>query len=341
MLKPSLQLRIGQQLTMTPQLQQAIRLLQLPSLDLQAHVRETLETNVMLEAEDESGAGGAARGCARARRARPPRNATPSSTATATPAGQREEPEVEIARRRLGRAGGGPAAATGPGRATTTAAAISATSTARRCRSSSSSSSSSPSSPPIDLAIARVITDAITDDGYLTDDLEDIRAESAARDRGQPPRSGAGAGGRAVARTRRGRRRASLGECIALQLRQLHPDTPARDVAIRVALEHLDLVAGQQLRCCAASCAAAKSDLEMALALVRSCHPRPGAAVNPAQAEYVVPDVFVRRDRARLDRRDQPGDRAAGARQPELCQPRSRARPTTPCCALSCRRRAG
>ena len=39
---------------MTPQLQQAIRLLQLPSLDLQAHVRETLETNVMLEAEDEA-----------------------------------------------------------------------------------------------------------------------------------------------------------------------------------------------------------------------------------------------------------------------------------------------
>src|ERR1700759_3661261 len=54
MLKPSLQLRIGQQLTMTPQLQQAIRLLQLPSLDLQAHVRETLETNVMLEGEDET-----------------------------------------------------------------------------------------------------------------------------------------------------------------------------------------------------------------------------------------------------------------------------------------------
>src|ERR1700758_1177117 len=54
MLKPSLQLRIGQQLTMTPQLQQAIRLLQLPSLDLQAHVRETLETNVMLEAEEET-----------------------------------------------------------------------------------------------------------------------------------------------------------------------------------------------------------------------------------------------------------------------------------------------
>ena len=55
MLKPALQLRLGQQLTMTPQLQQAIRLLQLPVLELQAQIREALESNVMLEAEDESG----------------------------------------------------------------------------------------------------------------------------------------------------------------------------------------------------------------------------------------------------------------------------------------------
>src|SRR5512137_154464 len=54
MLKPSLQLRLGQQLTMTPQLQQAIRLLQLPALDLQQQIREALEQNVMLEAEEES-----------------------------------------------------------------------------------------------------------------------------------------------------------------------------------------------------------------------------------------------------------------------------------------------
>jgi RNA polymerase sigma-54 factor len=53
MLKPSLQLKLGQQLTMTPQLQQAIRLLQLPALELQAHIRELLETNVMLEPVEE------------------------------------------------------------------------------------------------------------------------------------------------------------------------------------------------------------------------------------------------------------------------------------------------
>src|SRR6267154_2060404 len=50
MLRPALQLRLGQQLTMTPQLQQAIRLLQLPALELQQTVREALEQNVMLEA---------------------------------------------------------------------------------------------------------------------------------------------------------------------------------------------------------------------------------------------------------------------------------------------------
>src|ERR1700747_2850793 len=54
MLKPSLQLKLGQQLTMTPQLQQAIRLLQLPALELQAHIRELLEKNVMLEAVEET-----------------------------------------------------------------------------------------------------------------------------------------------------------------------------------------------------------------------------------------------------------------------------------------------
>ena len=52
MLKPSLQLRLGQQLTMTPQLQQAIRLLQLPVMDLQAEIHAALESNLMLEAEE-------------------------------------------------------------------------------------------------------------------------------------------------------------------------------------------------------------------------------------------------------------------------------------------------
>src|ERR1700690_3464585 len=96
MLKPSLQLRIGQQLTMTPQLQQAIRLLQLPSLDPQAHVRETLETNVMLEGEDEVLESPET---ARDREELPVRLDEKYSEldGISTPADQRETPEVEIA----------------------------------------------------------------------------------------------------------------------------------------------------------------------------------------------------------------------------------------------------
>ena len=52
MIKLSLQLKLGQSLTMTPQLQQAIRLLQLPVLDLNAEIQEALEENIMLEMED-------------------------------------------------------------------------------------------------------------------------------------------------------------------------------------------------------------------------------------------------------------------------------------------------
>ena len=294
MLKPSLQLRIGQQLTMTPQLQQAIRLLQLPSLDLQAHVREALETNVMLEADDEVALDGPAEALREGGR-EPEVDSGDERYAeldgNTTQVEQREVPEVEIADEPWGEGSGGPADTSWSGDddrsgdfsdrhgQTLQEQLIEQLDLARLSA--------------IDLAIARVITDAIGDDGYLQDDLEAIRlslrpeieASVADMERALAAVQAlepAGVGAR------------NLSECIVLQLRQLHPDTPGRGTAIRVALEHLDLVAShenpllrRQLRC-------SEHELETALALVRSCHPRPGAAVNPAQAEYVIPDVFVR-----------------------------------------------
>ena len=60
-MKQSLSLKLGQSLTMTPQLQQAIRLLQLSSLDLQQEIQENLDSNPMLELdEDDESAEGAA-----------------------------------------------------------------------------------------------------------------------------------------------------------------------------------------------------------------------------------------------------------------------------------------
>ena len=53
-MKQTLALKFGQQLNMTPQLQQAIRLLQLSALDLQEEIQATLESNVMLEVSEDS-----------------------------------------------------------------------------------------------------------------------------------------------------------------------------------------------------------------------------------------------------------------------------------------------
>jgi RNA polymerase sigma-54 factor len=290
MLKPSLQLRIGQQLTMTPQLQQAIRLLQLPSLDLQAHVRETLETNVMLEGEEESP--DVVPDIAREREEAVAEEKYTELDGNTTPVGQREEPEVEIADEAWGEQTSGPSDTPWSGdddRSSDFSDQHGQTLQEQLIEQLQMAKLSA-----VDVATARVICDAINDDGYLKDSVEDIRSsllpeiEATAADvervlgivQSLEP---AGVGAR------------SLGECIALQLRQLDAATPARDIAIRVALEHLDLVAGQQLVLLRRQLRCSESDVEMALALVRSCHPRPGAAVNPAQAEYVIPDVFVRR----------------------------------------------
>ena len=293
MLKPSLQLRIGQQLTMTPQLQQAIRLLQLPSLDLQAHVRETLETNVMLEGEDETVE--AADPGARDREELPVRldEKYAELDGISTPADQRETPEVEIADEAWGEQTSGPSDRVFSGddddRSSDFSDQHGQTLQEQLIEQLELAKLSS-----VDMAIARVICDALTDDGYLKDSLEDVRASLLPEIDAAPgdvervlgivqSLEPAGVGAR------------NLGECIALQLKQLDPETPARDVAIRVALEHLDLVASQQLALLRRQLRCSESDLEMALALVRSCHPRPGAAVNPTQAQYVIPDVFVRR----------------------------------------------
>ena len=273
---------------MTPQLQQAIRLLQLPSLDLQAHVRETLETNVMLEAEEE--ALDAAPDIAREEPHQEEKYA--ELDGNTTPPGQREEPEVEIADEAWGEQNSGPSDT--PWTGEDDRSGDFSDQHGQTLQEQLIDQLELANLSPIDLAIARVITDAITDDGYLKDALEDIRTsllpeiEASTSDvervlRAVQSLEPAGVGAR------------NLSECIALQLRQLHADTPARDIAIRVASEHLDLLAAQQLVLLRRQLRCSEADMEMALALVRSCHPRPGAAVNPAQAEYVIPDVFVRR----------------------------------------------
>ncbi|HUY84480.1 MAG TPA: RNA polymerase factor sigma-54 [Steroidobacteraceae bacterium] len=295
MLKPSLQLRIGQQLTMTPQLQQAIRLLQLPALDLQAHVREALESNVMLESEEEPGAEAALPIAAG--------GADPGSEAAAddgadgadgdyADAEATTRAEVEIADESWPDRTAGPSES--PWSGDDDRASEFADQREASLQEQLIEQLDLARLDPVDLAIARMIVDAIADDGYLHDDLDAIRASLL------PEITASVADMERVLATVQALEPAgvgarSLAECIALQLRQLDPATPGRDLALRVAAEHLDLVASQQLATLRRQLRCADGELEMALALVRSCQPRPGAALSGGQPEYVIPDVFVRR----------------------------------------------
>ena len=294
MLKPSLQLRIGQQLTMTPQLQQAIRLLQLPALDLQAHVREALETNVMLESEDEPaeelglthGAGPISREA----------YDEPSGDGSATSEEPTAEPgtdrSVEMAE------DGWPERTVGPSESPWSGDED------RDADFGDAHESTLQEQlleqldlmrlDPLDHAVARMIVDAITDEGYLQDDLDTIRASLL------PEVRVAIADVERVLATVQGLEPAGVGarnlaECLALQLRQIDPQTPGRELALRIALEHLDWVASQQLGLLRRHLRCGDAELDAALALVRACHPRPGSVVSGGHAEYVIPDVFVRR----------------------------------------------
>jgi len=273
MLKPSLQLRIGQQLTMTPQLQQAIRLLQLPVMELQAEIQEAIENNVMLEVEEPTVADQIQDPL--------PQPDTPAETA--------EELEVEFAEvSTLGLSNSLPLP-----------------DDLRDNRDFPDVSGDALKDHLLwqlemdrfddnERAAGRAIIDALNDDGYLTIDRDEIRAcllpevdldvdsinSVLTRIQRFDP-VGVAAG--------------DLSECLGIQLSQLSEDSPGLDLAGRIASEYLDLVAGKQYPTLRRRLGADGEQLDQALELLRSLNPRPGASLPSGSTGYIIPDVFVRR----------------------------------------------
>lgn len=277
MMKPTLQLRIGQQLTMTPQLQQAIRLLQLPTLELQAQIQQALESNVMLEAvEDFEGTATL-------------EILTDNNRNEGEPSD--DEPVVEIGDEW-----------TEPTAAESEAPWAGSGDNVQDFEDEAGQSLQDHLTWQLGLAhlpenamtIGRALIDAINDDGYLTESLQAIAETVAPEIRASEAEvesvlaiiqqfDPAGVGARTV------------GECIELQLRQLDPATPGLDAALVLAHQHLELVAEQQFALLQQQMHCSGEELDVALALVRHCHPRPGSTIQPAHTEFVVPDVYARR----------------------------------------------
>ena len=268
MLKPSLQLKLGQSLAMTPQLQQAIRLLQLPVLDLNAQIQEALEENIMLEMEDL------------------PDVPQTSSETTAEVETIRAEDSWQTNQTSQVQDGGW----NGEGRPISDFADESAQSLHEHLLWQLEIEDFTPRQT----VIGEAIVDSINDDGYVTVELEEIASYI-----DDDPAVTVDEVAATLAKIQRfdpiGVAARSIPECLTLQLKQLDPATPGLALAIELAKDKLDLVAKREYGELRRNLRASEEDLHDALALLKSCNPKPGLAVSSTAAEYVIPDVFVRK----------------------------------------------
>jgi RNA polymerase sigma-54 factor len=269
MVKPSLQLRLSQQLTMTPQLQQAIRLLQLPVMELQTQIQDALEQNIMLEAEE------------------------PAATETGEESSTEEVREIEATEPDWDEV-----QRTGPSESGRPADSNLTFEQADRTEETLGDhllwQLELESLDTRTTTIGQAIIDAINDDGYVSESLDEIRTTLAPDVLATTDEIES-----VLAIIQRfdpvGVAARSVSECVLLQLGQLDEDTPGLGLARQIARDHLELVADHQYSQLRRLLQSSEDEIDGALALVRACHPRPGAAIYAPAAEYIVPDVFVRK----------------------------------------------
>ncbi|MEW5973888.1 MAG: RNA polymerase factor sigma-54 [Pseudomonadota bacterium] len=295
-MKAGLELRQGLSLAMTPQLQQSIRLLQLSSLELQTEIQQAIEANPMLEIEDESGEE-TEPAAIETREALPTTRLDEADTTLDLEAPRQEMPEelpVDSRWDDIFEADGSTSYSKG-----------SAEDEERDFLSHTSSGQESlhdhllsqmlltPLSPR-DQQIATAIIESVDEDGFLEQpldsiveglrhDLPDIELDEAEAmlhlvQQFDPP----GVAAR------------DLGECLALQLRQVEHPSPAHADAARL-LEHLDLLASRDYTRLQRLLKIDAEALKAALQVLQGLNPRPGAELRSQDVEYVIPDVIVRR----------------------------------------------
>jgi RNA polymerase sigma-54 factor len=272
-MKPTLQFRLSQHLTLTPQLQQSIRLLQLSTVELNQEIDRMLMDNPILEREDAEGDAQLPPGA--------PRESQERTREAEEPAGAAEEwlPEAAVSSWRGEDDEEGDrtfSAADTPTLRDHLNQQLTLTGIGER-----------------DRALVALLIDALDDDGYLTQPLEEIAAlfapeaqvdaeELAIALRHLQNLEPAGVGARSPA------------ECLVLQLRAL-ADHPARALAEEIAGKHLPLLAARDYAKLRAATGAQEDELRAAQKLILSLNPRPGAAFARVETRYMIPDVIVRK----------------------------------------------
>ncbi|MGM0702647.1 MAG: RNA polymerase factor sigma-54 [Pseudomonadota bacterium] len=272
-MKASLQLRIGTQLTMTPQLQQAIALLQLSTLDLRQEIQQALETNPMLELDEDFGEQRVDETRDEEWSNEIPSDLTVDSDWSDTypdhggSASGSEGPDFERQ-------------ASGQSLAGHLAWQLAMTDLSLRQQ-----------------QIAESLIDAVDNAGYLAHPLEEIR--DGLRQQGLdglPTREVEQVLLRLQQFEPTGVFARDLRECLMLQLATLPDDTPLLPQARRLVRQFLEALATDDRRLLKRRLGLDDDALDTVISLVRSLDPRPGSAYADVASDYVIPDLVARHD---------------------------------------------
>lgn len=305
-MKQSIQLRLGQSLTMTPQLQQAIRLLQLSSLELSVEVQEALDSNMMLELDDDNGStdDGAADEATFDESSKDTNDveifeeATELEVVTSTTEDIPQELPVDSEWEDIydgpEPAGSMPAPSSGQ------AEFESVRSADETLRDHLMWQLNLLPMTDIDRAIAFAIVDMLNHDGYLESDLEAVCDTVNGQDEVQIETDEVATVLKQVqSLDPAGVAARDLRECLLLQLGQLDPSQPWLAEAKQVCTHHLDSLGSRDYGQVMRRLKVSQDELRLILDLIQSLNPRPGAAFNEEPPEYIVPDVYVRKDKDR------------------------------------------
>ncbi len=314
-MKASLQLRIGQSLTMTPQLQQAIRLLQLSSMELQVEIQEALESNMMLETAEEASA---ENDDVEKPEGNDPEENSPEENLLDTTQETGSATELENIPDEL---------AVDSVWEDTFESSIyePSTNTSQSYESSQFSFENQNSHvetlgehllwqlnlTPIsdtDRAIAITIIDALDDDGYLTSDLTELHSSLNREIDGEDTAAEESEIGldeiEAVlhmiqAMEPTGVAARDLRECLLLQLRQYDKDASLLTLAVELVSKYLDLLASRDFNQLMRRLKLDQEKLQEVIVLIQSLNPRPGGQIHETRTEYITPDVYVRKAKGR------------------------------------------
>ncbi|WP_341502883.1 RNA polymerase factor sigma-54 [Gallaecimonas sp. GXIMD4217] len=282
-MKPTLQLRVGQQLTMTPQLQQAIRLLQLSSLELQQEIQEALDSNPLLE-EHQDEEQDTARDSAEASHSEADGQEKDSAEAMNDQALKDDLP-VDTTWDEVYSAGvsgsAGPADDDNLYQGETSDSIQDHLLWQMRLTPFSDT----------DLAIATAIIDAIDEAGYLRQSCEEILDSLSIDDVSLEEVEAV------LKRIQHfdpiGVAARDLKECLLIQLGQFTAETPWLREARCLVSDHIDLLGNRDYRTLMRQTKLKEEGLREALRLIQSLNPRPGHSIQQEEAQYVIPDVTV------------------------------------------------